>query len=376
MAKQQDKGDKLNKLKVEADLESLRGEIDAIDDRLLQLFNQRAQLAVNVAAAKDAAGGAASCYRPEREQAVLRRLLKNNPGPMQAPDLHRLYSELISVCRSMEQLLRVACFGDGTSHTSAALLRHFGHSVEMVPCEDISLVFRAVERGECDYGVVPVENSSEGSVNHTLDMFMDTSLCIDGEIEMRIRHGLWLAVATDRASVQKVYGHAQALAQCRNWLQLKLPQARLIAAASSSDAVQRAIRDGQAAVAGEHVLGEAEGLLLDGRGIEDKVGNTTRFLVLGPGLCEPSGNDKTSILFATPNHPGALCRMLECLAKHKVSMTRIESRPSGQGNWQYVFFVDIEGHGKDEKVGAALRELSSVAAMYRCLGSYPRVLSQ
>ena len=365
-----------NKSKQKAQsLQDVRARIDTIDDELLRLFNERASLAADTAAAKKAEGDA-NCYRPEREQEVLRRLGKANPGPIRESDLRRLYGELISVCRSMEQELRVACFGDASSHTYAALLQHFGHSVQVEPCQDIGMVFRAVERNECEHGVVPVENSSEGSVNHTLDMFMDTSLCIDGEIEMRIRHGLWLASGLERAATRKVYGHAQALAQCRNWLSLHMPHAKCIPAASSSDAVQRAVRDRQAALAGEHAGDAAEGLHLDHAGIEDKLLNTTRFLVLGRGLCQPSGDDKTSILFATANHPGSLCQMLQCMARHEVSMTRIESRPSGKGNWEYVFFVDLEGHSKDEKVSAALNELSSTAAMYRCLGSYPKARSQ
>ena len=307
-----------------------------------------------------------------RELAILKRLLQANKGPVKDGDLQRFYSELISICRGMEQVLQVACFGDASSHTSAALLQHFGHGVKVKPCQDIAAVFRAVEGGECDHGVVPVENSSEGSVNHTLDMLMDTSLYVCGEIEMRIRHALWLAAGVTRQEVSRVYGHVQALAQCRNWLAINMPHAECVQAASSSDAIQRAVSDHQAAVAGEHAGDECKDLRPDSTGIEDRIGNSTRFLVLGQDYCEATSDDKTSILFATPNNPGSLCQVLQCLARHQVSMTRIESRPSGKANWEYVFFVDLEGHGTDDKVRQALDELSAAAAMYRCLGSYPK----
>ncbi len=352
-----------------AKLEELRAEIDALDERLVELLNRRAHLALDVAAAKED-DRAATLYRPEREARVLERVKALNKGPLPDEEIARLVREVMSACLALESPLTVACLGPEGTFTEAAALKHFGQSVQLTLLGAIDQVFREVSADASQYGVVPVENSVEGAVNHTLDRLLVSDLKVCGEVTLRIRQQL-LSHAQQLDAIEIVYSHEQSLAQCRHWLDANLAQARRVPVASNAAAVVNAGKDARsAAIAGERA-GQIHGLPVLRKNIEDNLDNTTRFLVLGKEAPPPSGNDKTSVLFAMPSTPGSLLNMLACFADHGVNMTRIESRPSRQGMWEYVFFVDINGHAQDEQVKLALSELRAKAAMVKLLGSYP-----
>jgi chorismate mutase/prephenate dehydratase len=285
----------------------------------------------------------------------------------------RLFREIMSACLALEEPMKIAFLGPEGTFTQAAALKHFGHSVRAAPLATIDDVFREVEAGECHYGVVPVENSIEGVVNHTLDMFMNSSLKICGEVELRIHHHL-LGRDCSIDGLKRVYAHQQALAQCRRWLSNHLPRAEQIALASNAEAARRAADEpGTAAIAGD-AAAAIYGLQSLAQNIEDEADNTTRFLIIGHQSTPPSGDDKTSLIFTTPNQPGALYTMLAAFAENGISMMRIESRPSRRGMWDYFFFIDIEGHVKDPAVAKALKDLKDRAAMLKLLGSYPRAV--
>jgi len=356
----------------EREIEAIRAEIDAVDRELLRLLNERARLAERVARAKIRAGEGDDIYRPDREAAVRRALVEANPGPLPDEDIERLFGEVLSACRALQRPISVAFLGPRGTFTEAAALKHFGHAVESRALESIDAVFREVEASEVDFGIVPVENSTEGVVNHTLDRFMGSALAICGEVELRIHHLLMAAEAVPLAELARVYSHQQSLAQCRRWLDRNLPAAERLAVASNAEAARRAVREaGAAAIAGP-VAAETYGLEVLARNIEDEPDNTTRFLVIGRHPARPSGFDKTSLLLSARNRPGALFHLLETFARHGISMTRIESRPARSGLWEYVFFIDVEGHAGEEPLRSALAELEREAAMCRVLGSYPR----
>ena len=357
---------------IDRELGSLRAQIDEVDGQLLGLISRRAALARAVAEVKNASGDA-HCYRPEREAQVLRRIIERNPGPLADEEVARLFRELMSACLALEQPLAIAYLGPEGTYSQAAALKHFGHSVQTRPYASIDEIFREVEAGVCHYGVVPVENSIEGVINHTLDSFMQSPLHICGEVELRIRHQLLSKVA-GLNEILVVYSHRQSLAQCRRWLDGHLPNLERVAVSSNAEAARRAAAEpGAAAIAGEAAC-ELYGLGTLASGIEDDPTNTTRFLVIGHPTASPSGDDKTTILFSTPNRPGALYRVLGAFAESGISMTRIESRPSRREMWDYLFFVDIEGHAGDPGVADALERLRERAAMVKVLGSYPRAV--
>ena len=352
-------------------LAGIRARIDEIDDRLLELISERARCARDVAEIKQAAGETGNFYRPEREAQILRRIRENNPGPLSGDEVARLFREIMSACLALEKPLQVAYLGPEGTFTQAAALKQFGHSVSTVALRAIDEVFREVEAGSAHYGVVPVENSTEGVVSHTLDMFMRSPLKICGEVTLRVELHL-LSREEALADIRKVYAHGQALAQCREWLDAKLPQAERIAVASNAEAARRVADEMNAAAVAGEAAAELYGLEILERNIEDEPGNTTRFLVIGTQQVEPSGKDKTSLLVSVRNRPGALYGLLRPFSEHGISMTRIESRPSRQGIWDYVFFVDIEGHCADPEVARALEELEAHASLLRVLGSYPQ----
>jgi chorismate mutase/prephenate dehydratase len=279
----------------------------------------------------------------------------------------------MSACLALERPLRVAYLGPEGTFTQAAAQRHFGHAINSAPLPAIDEVFREVESGAADYGVVPVENSTEGVVNHTLDMFLSSPLCICGEVELRIHHHL-ISQAQDWRELKRVYSHQQSLAQCREWLDRNLMGAERVPVSSNAEAVRRSVQDTQAAAIGGQVAAEVYGLPVLVRNIEDAPDNTTRFLVIGHQAAAPSGHDKTSLLVSAPNRAGALHRLLEPVARHGLDMTRIESRPSRRGMWDYVFFVDLGGHREQPEVAAALEELEQQASLFRVLGSYPEAV--
>jgi chorismate mutase/prephenate dehydratase len=355
------------------ELNDLREQIDALDSRLLALISERAQLAKAVANVKSAQGNANGYYRPEREAQILRKVIEQNQGPLSEEEMARLFREIMSACLALEQVLNIAYLGPEGTFTQTAALKHFGHSVSTSAYASIDQVFREVESDACHYGVVPVENSIEGIVNHTLDMLINSGLLICGEVELRIHHHL-ISKAKDVSDIKRIYSHQQSLAQCRSWLDTHLIQADQIAVNSNAEAARMASQEKDAAAIAGNAAAENYQLNFLVNNIEDDPDNTTRFLVIGRHMTPPSGNDKTSLLFSTPNKPGALHQMLACFANNNVSMTRIESRPSRRGMWDYVFFVDIEGHAEDEFVLRSLEQLEQCASMVKLLGSYPRAV--
>lgn len=359
-------------LDAEARIRALRGKIDALDQKVQALLNQRARCAQEIAETKQLAGGN-NFYRPEREAEVLRNVMARNEGPLSGETMARLFREIMSACLALETTLKVAYLGPAGTFTQEAALKHFGHAVHTVSLGAIDEVFREVESGNAHFGVVPVENSTEGVINHTLDMFMNSPLRICGEVELRIHHHL-LGKGTDRKSAKRVVSHLQSLAQCREWLDANLPGVERVAAASNAEAARIAAEQpGTLAIAGDPAA-RIYGLDSVAANIEDNPDNTTRFLVIGNLDAAPSGNDKTSLLVSGKNRPGALHRLLAPFSRLGINMTRIESRPSRRSRWEYVFFVDVDGHHKDRKVAQALALLEKDAAFVKLLGSYPRAV--
>lgn len=356
------------------ELDTARSRIDELDGEILQLISERARCAQRVARIKRRGDSAAACYRPEREAQVLRNVLARNKGPLYDEEIARLFREIMSACLALEEPLEIAFLGPEGTFTQEAALKHFGHSVNTNALGAIDEVFREVESSAAHYGVVPIENSTEGVVNHTLDMFLQSPLKINGEVELRIHHHL-LGKQDDIAGIKRVYSHQQSLAQCRRWLDSNLSRAERIAVSSNAEAARRAQSEqAAAAIAGDAAAQKYELRVLRNN-IEDNPSNTTRFLIIGRHSVPPSGFDKTSLVVSGRNRPGLLFKLLEPLARSQVSMTRIASRPSHSVNWEYVFFLDVEGHIQDAKLMAALDDLKQQADLFKVLGSYPRAVS-
>ena len=352
-------------------LEQLRKQIDALDEQLQALLNERAECAQQVAEAKRDNGDDADFYRPEREAEVLRRIRERNAGPLPDDEVVRLFREIMSACLALEQPLTIAYLGPQGTYSQAAALKHFGHSVKLKSLAAIDEIFREVEAGSADYGVVPVENSSEGVISHTLDLFIRSPLKICGDVELRIHHQL-LATADSLDSIRSVRAHQQSLAQCREWLDANLPGVERVAVSSNAEAARLAAEDSSCAAIASDVAAGMYGLNILAKNIEDDPNNTTRFLIIGQQKVGPTGRDKTSLMVAVHNKAGALYSLLEPISRHGVSMTRIESRPSRVSKWDYVFFVDVEGHAQDDNVAAVLDELAAKTSLLKVLGSYPR----
>jgi len=359
-------------MSAEAKLEELRNRIDALDERIQDLINERAACAKQVAEVKINAERESGFYRPEREAEILRRVGERNQGPLPDEEMIRLFREIMSACLALEKPMTIAFLGPEGTFTQAAALKQFGHSVRTLALDAIDDVFREVAAGSADYGVVPVENSTEGVISHTLDLFQHSPLRICGEVELRIHHHL-LARKPD-AAIVRVLAHQQALAQCRGWLDANLPQAAHVAVGSNAEAARQAgSSEGTAAIAGD-MAAELYGLVTVASNIEDQPDNTTRFLVIGRETVPSGGNDKTSLLVSIRNRPGALYAILQHIAAQGISMTRIESRPSRQGMWEYVFYIDVEGHRDDAPVAAALAALEQETIAVKVLGSYPKAV--
>ncbi|MFL6576608.1 MAG: prephenate dehydratase [Povalibacter sp.] len=356
-----------------ANLELLRERIDSLDEQIHSLINERARIAKEVGATKTAQGlHTADFYRPEREAQVLRKIIDRNHGPLRNEEIVRLFREIMSACLAQEEPLKVAFLGPEGTFSQQAVLKHFGHSVRALPMGEIREVFEEVQAGHADFGVVPVENSTEGTVNNTLDMFLGSPLKICGEVELRIHQHLMGRMA-GLPAISRVCSHQQSLAQCRQWLDEHLPGIERFAASSNAEAARRARdEEGTAAIAGQ-TASEVYGLNLIAHDIEDRPDNTTRFLVIGRKLFDPSGNDKTTLLFSAGDtrSPGTLHRLLTPLASNNISMTRIESRPSRKHKWDYVFFIDVQGHATEPPLKHALDGLKKQASLFRVLGSYP-----
>jgi chorismate mutase / prephenate dehydratase len=358
-----DDGDELD-----ARLRIHRDAIDALDREILARLNERAMHAKAIGGLK--AGRGAAAYRPDREAQVLARLTEQNGGPLSDTAIIGVFRQVMSACLALEQKLRIAYLGPAGTFSHAAVSRHFGAFVDAVPCATIDEIFRAGEGGRADYVVVPVENSTEGTVGRTLDLMYATDLTICAEIKLRVQQNLLSnAPALDRIS--KVYSHAQSLAQCAQWLARNLPGAARIPVSSNAEAARLAAQEaGAAAIAGE-MAASIYGLAVLIAHVEDEPNNTTRFWVLGRQSVPPSGRDETSLVMSAANRPGAMHALLEPFARHGVSMSRIESRPARTGLWEYLFFVDVLGHRDDANVKAALVELSGRAPFLKLLGSYP-----
>jgi len=354
-------------------LAELRAKIDAIDEQMLHLINQRANCALEVAKTKLAAGEQGSFYRPDREALVLRRIQDLNSGPLSDASMARFFREIMSACLALEKPLDIAFLGPEGTFTQQAAYKHFGHAVNTVPVSGITEIFNTVENEQCQFGVVPVENSTEGVVNHTLDRFLVSPLKICGEVEVRVHQNL-MATFTDRAQIKEVFSHQQSLAQCRLWLDKYLPQATLTAVSSNAEAARLAMGSQSQAAIASQLAAELYGLEILASHIEDEANNTTRFIIVGRQSPASTGNDKTSLLVSTGNQPGALYKILAPFAEHGIGMLHIESRPSRQGLWEYVFFIDIEGHCEDEKVRKALGSLHDSVNMLKILGSYPKAV--
>jgi len=349
------------------DIGKLRRDIDGIDDELLKLINQRARLAGRIGALKQGSGA----YRPERESEILRRIAGQNPGPLPAERVTGVFREVISACRGLEEAIRVSYLGPEGTFSEQAVRQHFGRAVEALPVATVDEAFRRCEARAVQFTVVPVENSTEGVVGRTLDLLLTTPLRICAEIELRVQQNLLSKGALKE--VRRVYSHAQSLGQCAAWLAQNLAGVERVAVASNAEAASRAASEpGAAAIAGE-AAAERYGLNILARAIEDAPDNTTRFLVLGELDAAPTGRDRTSLVMSAENKAGAVHALLTPLAEHRVSMTRIESRParSRSALWEYVFFIDVEGHQQDRPVAAALAELRAKAPFLKVLGSYP-----
>jgi chorismate mutase/prephenate dehydratase len=357
------------------DLGRIRARIDEVDASLQELLSERARLAQKVGISKHADGRTVDFYRPEREAEVLRAALARNKGPLRDEEILRLFREIMSACLAQQEPLKVAFLGPEGTFTQQAVFKQFGHSVRALALPTIEDVFHEVESGAADFGVVPIENSTEGTVNHTLDRFLISPLNICGEVELRI-HQYLMGRMNSLEQVQRLCTHQQSLAQCRQWLDQHLPHVERIAVSSNAEGARRARDEQGTAAIAPQAAAEVYGLDVLVAEIEDRPDNTTRFLVVGNKTFRPSGQDKTTLLVSQrkTDAPGALYLLLEPLARNAISMTRIESRPSRRGKWDYVFFIDIEGHAEDEAVAAALADLKRRASLFRVLGSYPRAI--
>ena len=358
---------------LQKELGVVRDEIDSIDGQLLELLNKRARCAQKVGEIKAKHGEAGFIYRPEREAQVLRRIQEINPGPLSNENVTWLFREVMSTCLSLEQPLSVAFLGPLGSFTGSAATKHFGHAARLLPQTSIDDVFREVEAGHAHYAVVPVENSTEGAVGRSMDLLFATPLRVCGEVVLRIHQNLMTREAS-LDKVTKVYSHAQSLAQCHEWLNRNLPGVPVIAVASNAEAARRAAEEERAAAIAGEAAARVYGLHILAANIEDDPANTTRFLVIGEHDAGPSGRDKTSMIFTVRNRSGAVVRLLQPLADEGVSMTKLQSRPVrgfGSGGWQYVFYVDIEGHQSDPAVAKAIAQIREEAGSLKVLGSYP-----
>ena len=356
-------------------LAQLRAELDGVDDEILDVLNRRAQVVQRVATYKKTAG--VPYYVSDRERRIIERLTARNEGPFPTDAIRPVIQEIIGACRSLETGVRVAFLGPEGTFTHQAAKLHFGTSARPVPSGTITGVFDEVARGEADFGVVPVENSSEGIVNHTLDSFLDTDLCITAEVLVEVSHCLLVHHDIGETHVERVYSHPQALAQCRHWLETHLPRAALVPTASTADAARAAQTDHRGAAIASDLASKLYDLRVLRRQLQDIGHNRTRFLVIGKpdGAPPPSDNDKTSVLLVLRDEPGILYKVLKPLSLANVNLSKIESRPSRRRAWEYVFFLDMGGHIADKNLAAVLDEVAKSCELFKILGSYPMAVT-
>jgi chorismate mutase/prephenate dehydratase len=352
-----------------ADLDKLRKKIDAIDDEIISLLSRRAEVVIEVGNIKRAQKS--RFYKPDRERQILERLTSQNKGLFPNDALKAIYREILSASVSLEEPLKVSCLGPLATYTHLAALRHFGSSAAFLPVDSIKQVFENVETGKAEYGVVPIENSNEGVVSHTLDMFVDSELQVVAEIILEISHNL-LSRQIDRAKIKKIYSHPQGLAQCRGWLEANMPGVPAAESTSTARAAELAAKEPlSAAIAGE-IAARMYDLNILERNIQDNRKNVTRFLVISKEFPQRTGNDKTSVMFSIKHKPGALYEVLLPFKRAKINLTKIESRPSKRKAWEYIFFVDMEGHIGDRKIRKAIDSLKENCLYLKILGSYPQ----
>ncbi|MEM7304064.1 MAG: prephenate dehydratase [Pseudomonadota bacterium] len=355
-------------------LEQFRAQIDQLDRQILELISERAKCAADVGAYKRENGdGDSDFYRPEREAEVLKLVMERNPGPLPDNEITRIFREIMSACLALEQKMNIAFLGPAGTYTEEAALKHFGQSVTTSAMNSIDEVFREVESGGANFGVVPIENSTEGVITHTLDNFMQSSLKIVGEVELPVHHQL-LSTEIEVESIELIYAHQQSLAQCRKWLDANMEAVAKEPVSSNAHAAMLAQKSSRVAAIASRSAAQKYELNILASNIEDLPDNTTRFLIIGNKSVGVSGSDKTSLLVSASNKPGALHNLLEPFAKHNVSMTRIESRPSRGAKWEYVFFLDLDGHCQDRALKMALGELKKEADLVNVLGSYPKAV--
>ncbi len=350
-------------------LKKLRKEIDRIDEEILKLLNKRAEIVLQIAEEKRKKNQ--RFYVPHREHEILERLKRLNKGPFPNDALRIIFREIISASLSLEEPLKVACLGPLATFTHLAAIRHFGSFAKIIPVDGIKDVFEAVQEKSADYGVVPIENSNEGVVSHTLDMFMDFDLKVSAEIMLEVTHNL-LSKSGDIKKIKRIYSHPQAFAQCRRWLERNMPDIELVDTTSTAKAAELAAKDPRGAAIASDLAAKMYDLKFVKRSIEDNKNNYTRFLVISEDFPEPTGNDKTSIMLSIKDKPGALFEVLTPFYKEKINLTKIESRPSKRKAWEYIFFIDLEGHVNDKKVTKALKAIEKYCIFLKVLGSYPR----
>ena len=350
-------------------LDDIRHQIDSIDQELLDLLNRRADLVHEVGALKKRDG--LQIYAPEREEALLLRLISMNRGRLPEKSVRAIFREIMSAALALEDDLKIAFLGPEGTWTHQAAIKKFGHSVIYSAQTNFAEVFEHVTRRKVNYGVVPIENSTEGAVSHTLDLFVDSPLRICAQILLRIENGLMAAIP--RNQIKTLYSHPQVFGQCRGWIQKNFPDVELVEVSSTTKAAQIArdqAADGAAALGGP-LAAEMYGLNLLEEFIQDRATNTTRFLVIGEKTCPPTGHDRTSILFAIRDRPGSLVKALQAFDHFHINMSKIESRPSKRKDWEYIFYVDLAGHCDDPKVAEAIEELARHCSLVKLLGSYP-----
>ncbi|MDR1310641.1 MAG: prephenate dehydratase [Burkholderiaceae bacterium] len=352
---------------MEKEIKPLRDQIDTIDLQLLELLNQRARIAESVGKVKS--GKDTPAYRPEREVQILRGLSERNQGPIASDALLSVFREIMSACRALEKRLMVAYLGPAGTYSEQAAYEYFGSAIDVLPCGSIDDVFRAAEAKTADFGIVPIENSTEGAINRTLDMLMQSSLTISGEMSLPINHCL-MSLSGKMDSVHTICAHSHALAQCQAWLNQRYPRILRHAVSSNGEAAMISSKDFDTAAIASELAGKRYGLKVVSANIQDDPQNKTRFAVIGHQKTEPSGRDQTSLVLTVQNKAGTLYRLLEPLDKYGVSMTRLESRPARTGSWEYYFYIDIDGHAKDEKVAGALKELQERSVYFKVMGSY------
>jgi len=352
-------------------IDQIRDQIDQIDKKLLDLFNRRAKLAIEIGQEKSKKNESNHFHVPHREREIFERMKELNPGPLPAASVESIFREIFSATLALEKPLSIAYLGPATTFSHQAALKQFGHSAVFVPAQSLEAIFKDVEQGISDYGVVPIENSIEGVVNLTLDCFVDSPLYICDEILLGISL-YYLSKNGDTKQIKKIYSHPQPLAQCRNWLNRYAPDIEQIATSSTAVAAEMASKDKHAAALAGKLAAEFYNLKIIARKIEDRSQNTTRFLVISPEKSKRAKHNKTSVMFSIRDEAGSLIKVLQMFARHDINLTKIQSRPLKNRPWEYLFYVDFQGHAEDPKIAKVLETVGRRSVFMRVLGSYPR----